>query len=60
VGCWGQASPPVNGSCALAGSLAWGAGGFDATGEHTSEVEAQPTRSGDSKVWLGVFASSNF
>ena len=28
------------------------AGGFDAMGEHTSEVEAQPTRRGVSEVWL--------
>ena len=33
-----------------------GAGEFDATGEHTSEVEAQPTRSGVSKVWLRFFS----
>ena len=29
-----------------------GAGGFDAMGEHTSGVEAQPTRSEVSEVWL--------
>jgi hypothetical protein len=30
---------------------AGGAGSLDATGEHTDEVEAQPTRSEVSKVW---------
>jgi hypothetical protein len=33
-----------------------GEGDFDATGEHTSEVETQPTRSGVSKVWLRLSA----
>jgi hypothetical protein len=30
-----------------------GAGGFDATGEHTSGVESRPARNGDCQVWSG-------
>jgi hypothetical protein len=32
-------------------SLARGRVDFDATGEHTSGVEARPARNGDSQVW---------
>jgi hypothetical protein len=36
-------------------SLARGRVDFDATGEHTSGVEARPARNGDSQVWSRRF-----
>ena len=39
-------------------SLARGRVDFDATGEHTSGVEAGPARNGDSQVWSRRFTET--
>src|ERR1035437_7099939 len=41
-------------------SLARGRVDFDATGEHTSGVEARPARNGDSQVWSRRFSPKLF
>jgi hypothetical protein len=57
VGTWGKPVFRLAGLSAGRKSGA-GAGGFDATGEHTSGDESQPARRAASEVWARLFAVS--